>query len=29
MSSEETGKFIDSEIRKWGAVVKRSGAAAE
>ena len=29
MSPEETGKFLDSEIRKWGAVVKRSGAQAD
>ncbi|WP_416050999.1 tripartite tricarboxylate transporter substrate binding protein [Cupriavidus basilensis] len=29
MSPEETGKFVDSEIRKWGAVVKRSGAQAD
>ncbi|MHA7684037.1 tripartite tricarboxylate transporter substrate binding protein [Cupriavidus sp. PET2-C1] len=29
MSPEETGKFVDSEIHKWGAVVKRSGAQAD
>jgi len=29
MSPEETGKFVDSEILKWGAVVKRSGAQAD
>ncbi|MGO4331209.1 Bug family tripartite tricarboxylate transporter substrate binding protein [Cupriavidus sp. 2TAF22] len=29
MSPEETGKFVDSEIRKWGPVVKRSGAQAD
>ncbi len=29
MSPEDTGRFVDSEIRKWGAVVKRSGAQAD
>ncbi|MFJ1256913.1 tripartite tricarboxylate transporter substrate binding protein [Cupriavidus sp. CuC1] len=29
LSPEDTGKFVDSEIRKWGAVVKRSGAQAD
>lgn len=29
MTPAETGKFVDSEIRKWSAVVKRSGATAD
>ncbi|WP_420995687.1 tripartite tricarboxylate transporter substrate binding protein [Cupriavidus sp. 30B13] len=29
MSPEETGRFVDSEIRKWGPVVIRSGAQAD
>ncbi|PWK33538.1 tripartite tricarboxylate transporter substrate binding protein [Cupriavidus plantarum] len=29
MSPAETGKFVDSEIRKWATVVKRSGATAD
>ncbi|MDQ0144103.1 tripartite tricarboxylate transporter substrate binding protein [Cupriavidus necator] len=29
MTPVETGKFVDSEIRKWATVVKRSGATAE
>lgn len=29
MTPVETGKFVDSEIRKWATVVKRSGATAD
>ena len=29
MTPAETGKFVDSEIRKWSTVVKRSGATAD
>ncbi|XQM36919.1 Tripartite tricarboxylate transporter substrate binding protein [Cupriavidus sp. H19C3] len=29
MTPAETGKFVDSEIRKWAPVVKRSGATAD
>ncbi|WP_427309530.1 tripartite tricarboxylate transporter substrate binding protein [Cupriavidus sp. H39] len=29
MTPAETGKFVDSEIRKWATVVKRSGATAD
>jgi tripartite-type tricarboxylate transporter receptor subunit TctC len=29
MSSEEFGKFIESEIAKWGPVVKKAGMKAE
>ncbi|SDD80325.1 Tripartite-type tricarboxylate transporter, receptor component TctC [Cupriavidus sp. YR651] len=29
MTPAETGKFVDSEIRKWSTVVKRSGASAD
>ena len=29
MTPADTGKFVDSEIRKWATVVKRSGATAE
>lgn len=29
MSPEQTARFVDSEIRKWAPVVKRSGAKAD
>ncbi|WP_137928301.1 tripartite tricarboxylate transporter substrate binding protein [Cupriavidus sp. 2SB] len=29
MTPAETGKFVESEIRKWATVVKRSGATAD
>ncbi|MDT6960609.1 tripartite tricarboxylate transporter substrate binding protein [Cupriavidus sp. SZY C1] len=29
MTPADTGKFVDSEIRKWASVVKRSGATAD
>ncbi|AOY95848.1 ABC transporter substrate-binding protein [Cupriavidus sp. USMAA2-4] len=29
MSPDETGRFVASEIRKWGPVVRRSGASAD
>ncbi|WP_370649068.1 tripartite tricarboxylate transporter substrate binding protein [Cupriavidus sp. EM10] len=29
LTPAETGKFVDSEIKKWSAVVKRSGATAD
>ncbi len=29
MSPAETGRFVDSEVRKWATIVKQSGATAD